>query len=195
MKNLFVAKIWKFRLTTPLEQGLHWEDYSRSASQEISCLICNPDIHYHIHISRSVAFIRGQIFKIEHSVACQLYIASVFRFPPNHIIRKSPPANRTLLFIQYLLKCPSPRSHVHNKKASSAMLQKNPLNLLLHFAGRIFHFCKTTRPFLGPIQPPIQWILGCLLDVRLLGYEAIRTHLTGAEFKDAWNYTYTPPYI
>ena len=42
---------------------------------------------------------------------------------------------------------------------------------------------KTSRP--GPIQPSIQWALGCEVD---------HSHKPSAEIKNEWSYTSTPPY-
>jgi hypothetical protein len=46
-----------------------------------------------------------------------------------------------------------------------------------------------SRTVLGPIQPPIQWVLG----VKQPGCEADHSPQWSAEVKNAWSYTSTPP--
>jgi hypothetical protein len=59
---------------------------------------------------------------------------------------------------------------------------------------RNFLFTTSSRPALGPTQPPIQWALGALsLGVKWLECEADHSPLSGAEVKNAWSYTSTPP--
>jgi len=48
-----------------------------------------------------------------------------------------------------------------------------------------FFFSRTSGPALGPSLSPIQWLLGLK---RLKGE-------TGAEVKNGWRYTVTPPYV
>jgi hypothetical protein len=61
--------------------------------------------------------------------------------------------------------------------------------------GKIFLFSTSSRPVLGPTQPPIQWVLGALsLGVKRLGCEADHSVPTSAEVKNTWIYTSTPPY-
>jgi hypothetical protein len=41
--------------------------------------------------------------------------------------------------------------------------QKNKKEYILtNFKGKIFHFFISSRPALGPTQPPIQWVLGAV---------------------------------
>jgi hypothetical protein len=59
----------------------------------------------------------------------------------------------------------------------------------------ILLFTTMSRPALGPIQPPIQWVPGALsLGVKWLGCEADHSPPSSAEVKTAWSYTYTPEY-
>jgi hypothetical protein len=51
-------------------------------------------------------------------------------------------------------------------------------------------FSTSSRPALGPTQPPVQWIPGAFSS----GREADRSLPTGAEVKKMWIYTSTPPY-
>jgi len=55
--------------------------------------------------------------------------------------------------------------------------------------------CDTmSRPALGPIQPPIQWVLGALsLGVKRPGREADHSPPSSAEVNNAQSYTSTPP--
>jgi hypothetical protein len=55
---------------------------------------------------------------------------------------------------------------------------------------RNFLFSISSRPALGPTQPPIQRVLG----VKQHGREADHTSPASAEVKKMWNYTSTPPY-
>jgi hypothetical protein len=58
----------------------------------------------------------------------------------------------------------------------------------------IFLFTTTSRPALGPTQPPIQWVPGALsLGVKRPGCEADHSPPSVAEVKNAWSYTSTPP--
>jgi hypothetical protein len=60
--------------------------------------------------------------------------------------------------------------------------------------GKNFHFPTSSRPTLGPTQPPIQWVPGTLSPgVKRQGREADRYPPTSAEVKKMWIYTYTPP--
>jgi hypothetical protein len=53
----------------------------------------------------------------------------------------------------------------------------------------------SSRPILGPTQPPIQWALGALLpDVKQPGREADHSPPTSAEVKKTWIYTSNFPY-
>jgi hypothetical protein len=58
-----------------------------------------------------------------------------------------------------------------------------------------FLFSTSSRPAVGPIQPPIQWVPGALsLGVKWLGHEADHSSPTSAEVKKIWIYTFTPLY-
>jgi hypothetical protein len=53
-----------------------------------------------------------------------------------------------------------------------------------------------SRPALGPTQPHIHWVQGALfLGVKRPGSEADHSPPSSAEFKNAWIYTFTPPYV
>jgi hypothetical protein len=54
---------------------------------------------------------------------------------------------------------------------------------------RIFLFATAFRPALRPIQPSIQWVPG-VLSPRC---ETDHSSPSGAEAKNAWSYTSTPP--
>jgi len=61
---------------------------------------------------------------------------------------------------------------------------------------RIFLFTTTSRPVLGPTQPPIQWVPGALsLEVKRSGREADHLSPSNAEGKNAWRYTCTAQYV
>jgi hypothetical protein len=63
--------------------------------------------------------------------------------------------------------------------------------------GRVknFLFSKSSRPALGPTQPPIQWVLGALSPmVKRSGREADHSPPTSAEVKKMRIYKSTPPY-
>jgi hypothetical protein len=56
-------------------------------------------------------------------------------------------------------------------------------------------FSASSRPDLGPSQPPIQWELGSISSaVKRSGREADHSPTTSAEVKKMWIYVYTPPY-
>jgi hypothetical protein len=57
--------------------------------------------------------------------------------------------------------------------------------------GKIFHFSTSSRPNLGPTQPPIQWVPGVKRPER----EADHSPPTSAEVKIMWIYKPTPPYV
>jgi hypothetical protein len=55
---------------------------------------------------------------------------------------------------------------------------------------------STSRPDLGPTQPPIQWVPGALSPgVKRPGREDDHSPPTSAEVKNTWIYTSTPPYV
>jgi hypothetical protein len=50
---------------------------------------------------------------------------------------------------------------------------------------KIFLYSITSRPGVGPTQPPIHWVLGALsLEVKWLGHEAGQLPPSGAEVKN-----------
>jgi hypothetical protein len=56
-------------------------------------------------------------------------------------------------------------------------------------------FSMSSRPALGPTQPPIQWVPWTLSPgVKRPGHEADHSPPTSAEVKKMWIYTSTPPY-
>jgi hypothetical protein len=58
-----------------------------------------------------------------------------------------------------------------------------------------FLFSTSSRPVLGPTQPPIQWVPWAISPgVKRPGREADHSPPTGAEVKNTWIYTSTPPY-
>jgi hypothetical protein len=58
----------------------------------------------------------------------------------------------------------------------------------------ILLFTITSIPALGPTQLPIQWVSGVLwLGVKRPGHEDDHLPPSGAEVKNAWSYTFTPP--
>jgi hypothetical protein len=59
-----------------------------------------------------------------------------------------------------------------------------------------FLFSTSSRPALGPTQPPIQWVMGALSPgVKRPGREADHSPPTSSEIKNTWIYTFTLPYI
>jgi hypothetical protein len=63
--------------------------------------------------------------------------------------------------------------------------------------GRVknFLFSTSSRPALGPTQPPIQWVPGALSPgVKRQGREADHSPPPSSEVKKMWMYTSTPPY-
>jgi hypothetical protein len=57
----------------------------------------------------------------------------------------------------------------------------------------IFLFATASVLILGPIQPPIQWLLRILLPgLKWLGHEADHSLPSSAEVKNEWSYTSTP---
>jgi hypothetical protein len=62
--------------------------------------------------------------------------------------------------------------------------------------GKIFLLSTSSKPDLGPIQPPIQWVPGVLSPgAKWPGREVDYSPPTSAEVKNAWIYTFTPPYV
>jgi hypothetical protein len=61
---------------------------------------------------------------------------------------------------------------------------------------KTFFLSMSSRPVLGPIMPPIQWVLEALSPgVKHLGCEADHSPPTSAEVKNTWIYTSTPLYV
>jgi hypothetical protein len=59
-----------------------------------------------------------------------------------------------------------------------------------------FLFSKSSRPTLGPTQPPIQWVPGALSPgMKQPGREADHSPPTSADVKKMWNYTSSPPIL
>jgi len=57
-------------------------------------------------------------------------------------------------------------------------------------------FATSSRPGLGPTQPPSQWARGAILSgVKRVGREAGQSPPSSAEINSAWSYTFTPQYI
>jgi hypothetical protein len=55
------------------------------------------------------------------------------------------------------------------------------------------HFSISLRKAVGPIQPPIEWVLGApSSEVKQQEREADHSHPTRAEFKKIWIYTSIP---
>jgi hypothetical protein len=53
----------------------------------------------------------------------------------------------------------------------------------------IFLFTTVSRPVLGPIQPPIQWVLGVFMP----GIKWLEPPPYSGMVKNAWSYTSTSP--
>jgi hypothetical protein len=69
------------------------------------------------------------------------------------------------------------------------------LILLIGTGGNNFHFSMSSRPALGPTQPPIQRVPGAPFPgVKRPGREADHSPPTSAEVKKMWIYTSTPSY-
>jgi hypothetical protein len=62
--------------------------------------------------------------------------------------------------------------------------------------GVVFLCSTSSRPVLGPTQPPIQLVPGALSPrVKRPVREADHSPPTSAELKNTWIYTSTPPYV
>jgi hypothetical protein len=63
--------------------------------------------------------------------------------------------------------------------------------IIVFFTKEISLSSMSSRPILGPTQPPIQWALGALSPgVKRPGREADHSPPTGAEVKKTWIYIY-----
>jgi hypothetical protein len=61
--------------------------------------------------------------------------------------------------------------------------------------GKNFLFSTSSRPVLGPTQPPFQWVPGTLWpEVKRPGREADHSLPISAKVKKTWIYPSTPPY-
>jgi hypothetical protein len=82
---------------------------------------------------------------------------------------------------QYSRLCPTTSSFRYNGS-------------LRHLNGRK-HFFMSSRPAVGPTNPPIQWVPGSLSPgVKRPGDETDNSTSTNAAVKKTWFYTSTPPY-
>jgi hypothetical protein len=60
----------------------------------------------------------------------------------------------------------------------------------------LFLFAAASRPALGPIQPPAQWVAGAITPgIKRPVHEADHSPPSSAEVKNAWGYTSTPQYV
>jgi hypothetical protein len=57
--------------------------------------------------------------------------------------------------------------------------------------SKIFVFSETSRPALGPTQPPMY--VGSFPGIKRLGREVDHSPTPNAGVKNAWSYTATPP--
>jgi hypothetical protein len=65
-------------------------------------------------------------------------------------------------------------------------------------SGRVknFLFSTSSRPALGPTQPPTQWVPGAVSPgIKRPGREADHSPAASAEANKMWTYTSTPPYV
>jgi hypothetical protein len=96
----------------------------------------------------------------------------------------------------------SPPCHYHKSQDSAVGiatgygLDDQGVRVRVPRGGKNFHFSLSSRPALGPTQPPIQWVPGPLSPgVKWPGREANNSAPTSAEVKKTWVYTSTPPYV
>jgi len=60
----------------------------------------------------------------------------------------------------------------------------------------IFLLATASRPLLGPTQPPIQWAPEAFPPgIKQPGHEAYHLPPASVKIKNAWSYTYIPPYV
>jgi hypothetical protein len=60
----------------------------------------------------------------------------------------------------------------------------------------IFLFATASRPALGPIQPPNQWVPGAVTPgVKWPGRKADHSPPSSADVKNEWSYNSAPPYV
>jgi hypothetical protein len=57
----------------------------------------------------------------------------------------------------------------------------------------ILRFFRSSRPAVGPTQPPVQWVPVFLGIVTRPGRDVDRSPPTSSEVKNEWNYTTIPP--
>jgi hypothetical protein len=74
-------------------------------------------------------------------------------------------------------------------------LDHRGVGVRVRMGSRIFFFLRCTG-WLGPTQPPIQWVMGTLSpEVKRQGREADHSPPSNAEVKKMWIYTSTTPYV
>jgi hypothetical protein len=145
-----------------MELSPSWEAASCAATQELLNILWNPKFHYRVHMSLPMFFILGQI----------------------NPVHTTPSYLRSILLSSTHLRLPSWESPVGiatdyelDDGSSSPGMVKN------------FLFSTSSRPALGSIQPPIQWVPEALSPgVKRPGREAEDS----AEVKKMWVYTSTP---
>jgi hypothetical protein len=70
------------------------------------------------------------------------------------------------------------------------------IGIRLPVRAGLFLFATTSRPVLGPAQPPVQWILGAFTPrVKRAGGEANHSSPYSAKVKNACSHTAAPPYV
>jgi hypothetical protein len=79
--------------------------------------------------------------------------------------------------------------------ATGYWLENREVGVRVPVKVKNFLFFTSSRPALGPTQPPIQWVPGALSQgVKPPGREADHSLSASAEVKKTWIYTSTPPY-
>jgi hypothetical protein len=86
-----------------------------------------------------------------------------------------------------------------SRDSSASIVMDYGLDDLGSIGGSARFFSSTQHPSratLGPIQPPIQWILGALsLGLKQLGHEADHSPPIYCRGQERWSYTSTPPFV